>query len=384
MASFAVKTLFLAAVAVDGAWSPAHGVKELDAVEAALHKIVENPKLSRAQAAMAKKTVADVDQIVAQIQSTKGFTKQAKMQKVSQAIQELQELQGEFQLNAVQQALHKVEHANMTSELAKSAREAAASVDKAAEQLESGKSMTKEQKNKIVQDAIQKLQGLQGLFEKSLAAASNHTESGKLETLDKELALKQAELARSEEVLAVKKGELRELESKKSASKAGALADEKDEKEQAQMVAQLVNMAKALKATKGGAAKKAPKAELPASIQAIVNNLQGKAAGVSAQLSKMDAEEKAREDKANEAAKEASRGEDAKKAQKLSSMLKFLAKEEKHTFTKVRAAKAHNLAELNEAIHSIQTGDVAGVQKVMGELQHDVKAFEVKSHKFLY
>jgi len=286
-----------------------------------------------------------------------------------------------------------MEHANMSSELAKSAQEAAASVDKAAEQLESGKSLTKDQKNEIVQGAIQKLQGLQGLFEKSLAAAGNHTESGKLETLEKELALKKAELARSEDMLklaklkkelAVKKEELQELESKKSASKAGALADEKEKEEQAKMVAQLVNMAKDLKATKGGAAKEAPKAELPAPIQAIVTSLQGKAAGVSAQLSKMDAEEKAREEKANEAAKEASKGKDAKKAQKLSSMLKFLAKEEKHTFTKLRAAKAHNLAELNEAIHSVQTGDVAAVQKVMGELQHDVKAFEVKSHNFLY
>ena len=57
---------------------------------------------------------------------------------------------------------------------------------------------------------------------------------------------------------------------------------------------------------------------------------------------------------------------------------------EKHTFTKLRAAKEHNLKELQQAITSIENGDIAAVQKVMSEMQHDVKSFEVKSHNFLY
>mmetsp|Transcript_58424 Transcript_58424/g.153848 ORF Transcript_58424/g.153848 Transcript_58424/m.153848 type:complete len:395 (+) Transcript_58424:66-1250(+) len=394
MARFAM--LFLgAAVVVDGAWNPANGTKELDAVEAALHKIVDMPSLSPAQVKMARKTVADVDQIVAQIQASEGLTKQAKMQKVGQALRDLQDLQGQFELNAVQQALHKMTEGHMTSEVAKSAKDVAESVDKVAEELESGKNMTKEQKNKMVGDAVQKLQGLQGLFEKSLSAAGNATAGAKLQSLEKELSLKKAELAREEDVLklaklqkelAVKTEELRELESKKSASKASSQGEEKDARQQEQMVAKLVGMAKELKAAKGGAKKEDPaaKAELPVPIKAILTNLQGRAATVSASLAKMDAEEKAREAKADEAADEASHGKDAKKAQKLTSMLKFLAKEEKHTFGKLRAAKARNLKELAEAVRSVETGDVAAVQKVMQEMQSDVKSSEAKSHNFLY
>jgi hypothetical protein len=391
MAPLAKLSIFLAAFVADAAWSPANGTKELDAVEAALHAIVDNPKLSPSQMKMAKKTVADVDQIVAQIQNAKGLTKQAKMQKVGQALGELQDLQGQFELNTVQQALHKMEHGHLTNEVAKSAKEVAQAVDKVAEELEAGKGLTKEQKNKMVAGAIQKLQGLQGLFEKSLQGAGSQSE--KLETLEKELVLKKTELARSEDMLklaklqkelAVKKEELRELESKKASSKASSLADEKEKKEQEELVAKLVGMAKDLKTSKGGAAKEAAKPKLPAPIEAIVTSLQAKEKAASAELAKMDAEEMAREHKADDAAKEASKGKDAKKAQKLSSMLKFLAKEEKHTFTKLRAAKEHNLKELQQAISSVESGDIAAVQKVMSEMQHDVKSFEVKSHNFLY
>jgi hypothetical protein len=359
------------ALIADGARNAsANGTRELDVVEAALHKILDAPKLSPAELGMAKKVVADVDSIVAQIQGAKNLTKQAKMQKVGQALQELKDLQGELELGAVQLALHKMEQGNMTSEVAKSAKEVAERVDKVAEALENGKNMTKEQKNQMVAGAIQKLQGLQGLFEKSLKAAANHSASEKLETLEKELGLK--------------KQELQELVNKKASAKAGTLADEKEKKEQEELVAALVGKAEELKTAKGVAAKKSPEAKLPAPIQAIVTTLQSKVLVATAELAKMDAEEVAREHKADEAAKEASQGKDAKKAQRLSSMLKFLAKEEQHTFTKLRAAKEHNLHELQQAVRGVESGDVAAVQKVMAEMQHDVKSFEVKSHNFLY
>jgi hypothetical protein len=392
MAPFKTIALLLAASATaEGAWNPANGTKELDAVEAALHRIVDNPKLTPAQLRMAKKTVADVDATVAQIQGAKSLTKQAKMQKVGQALQELQDLQGEFELSAVQDALHKLTQGKMTTEVAKSAKEVAESVDKVAAALENGKNMTKEQKNQMVQGAIQKLQGLQGLFEKSLGAAGGKEE--KLETLEKELALKKTELARSEDMLklaklqkelATKKEELRELETKKASSKAGAAAEEKEKKEQEELVAKLVGMAKDMKTTKGGAAKDAAKPELPAPIKAIVTSLQAKASAASAEIAKMDSEELARERKADEAADEASKGKDAAKGKKLSGMLKFLAKQEKHTFSKLRSAKEHNLGELQQAIKSIENGDVAAVQKVMAEMQKDVKSADAKSHNFLY
>jgi len=394
MAPFKTIALLLAASATaEGAWNPANGTKELDAVEAALHRIVDNPKLTPAQLRMAKKTVADVDATVAQIQGAKSLTKQAKMQKVGQALQELQDLQGEFELSAVQDALHKLTQGKMTTEVAKSAKEVAESVDKVAAALENGKNMTKEQKNQMVPGAIQKLQGLQGLFEKSLKAAANHSASEKLETLEKELALKKTELARSEDMLklaklqkelATKKEELRELETKKASSKAGAAAEEKEKKEQEELVAKLVGMAKDMKTTKGGAAKDAAKPELPAPIKAIVTSLQAKASAASAEIAKMDSEELARERKADEAADEASKGKDAAKGKKLSGMLKFLAKQEKHTFSKLRSAKEHNLGELQQAIKSIENGDVAAVQKVMAEMQKDVKSADAKSHNFLY
>mmetsp|Transcript_1821 Transcript_1821/g.3637 ORF Transcript_1821/g.3637 Transcript_1821/m.3637 type:complete len:422 (+) Transcript_1821:59-1324(+) len=421
MAPLAMLALFLAALVTDGARSQL----ELGAVQQALHEM-EQGNVTSEVAKSAEEVAERVDEVAEALESGKNITKEQKRQIVAGAIQKLQGLQGLFQeflraagnssagetpetlvekelvrsedalklaqLSAVQQALHKMENGHLTNEVAKSAKEVAEAVDKVAEELENGsKGMTKEQKGKMVAGAIQKLQGLQGLFEKSLKAAANHSASEKLETLEKELALKKTELARSEDMLklaklqkelALKKEQLRELESKKASSKTNALADEKEKKEQAEMVAQLVGMAKNLR----GAKKEAPGAEakLPAPIQAIVETLKTKAAGVSSQLAKMDTEEDSREKKANALAEEAAHNKDAAKGKKLSTMLKFLAKQEKHTFSKLRSAKEHNLGELQQAIKSIENGDVAAVQKVMAEMQKDVKSADAKSHNFLY
>mmetsp|Transcript_1822 Transcript_1822/g.3641 ORF Transcript_1822/g.3641 Transcript_1822/m.3641 type:complete len:424 (+) Transcript_1822:59-1330(+) len=423
MAPLAMLALFLAALVTDGARSQL----ELGAVQQALHEM-EQGNVTSEVAKSAEEVAERVDEVAEALESGKNITKEQKRQIVAGAIQKLQGLQGLFQeflraagnssagetpetlvekelvrsedalklaqLSAVQQALHKMENGHLTNEVAKSAKEVAEAVDKVAEELENGsKGMTKEQKGKMVAGAIQKLQGLQGLFEKSLKAAANHSASEKLETLEKELALKKTELAESEDVLkleklekelGLKKQELQELVNKKASAKAGTLADEKEKKEQEELVAALVGKAEELKTAKGVAAKKSPEAKLPAPIQAIVTTLQSKVLVATAELAKMDAEEVAREHKADEAAKEASQGKDAKKAQRLSSMLKFLAKEEQHTFTKLRAAKEHNLHELQQAVRGVESGDVAAVQKVMAEMQKDVKSADAKSHNFLY
>ena len=48
----------------------------------------------------------------------------------AQSLQELKDLQGELELGALQQALHKMEQGNMTSEVAKSAKESAEKAEK--------------------------------------------------------------------------------------------------------------------------------------------------------------------------------------------------------------------------------------------------------------
>jgi len=387
-------TLLLSVCAVHGAWNPANGVKELDVVEAALHRIVDNPKLSAAQLKMAKRVVGDVDNIVAQLEAGKNITKEVKAQKVGQAIQKLQDLQGQFELSAVQQALGKViSHSHMTTEMAKSAKEVADTVNKVAEELEAGKHLSQAEKAKKVQGAIKQLQNLQGLFERASAVAGNATVSQQLQTLESKLTLKKKELARAEDMLKLdklkkelleKKEQLSELEHKKDESTARKEVEARDAKQQEEMVAKLVGMAKQMKAAKQGAKKDSAKVQLPAPIQAILVDLQARANNVSASLAKLDAEEKARETKADQTAKAAANSKDPTKAKKLQSMLKFLGKEEKHTYSKLRAAKARNLEELQEAIDSVKTGDLEAVQKVMQKMQHDVKSLEVKTHNFLY
>lgn len=234
-------TLLLSVCAVHGAWNPANGVKELDVVEAALHRIVDNPKLSAAQLKMAKHVVGDVDNIVAQLEAGKNITKEVKAQKVGQAIQKLQDLQGQFELSAVQQALGKViSHSHMTTEMAKSAKEVADTVNKVAEELEAGKHLSQAEKAKKVQGAIKQLQNLQGLFERASAVAGNATVSQQLQTLESKLTLKKKELARAEDMLKLdklkkelleKKEQLSELEHKKDESTARKEVEARDAKQ---------------------------------------------------------------------------------------------------------------------------------------------------------
>mmetsp|Transcript_51159 Transcript_51159/g.158343 ORF Transcript_51159/g.158343 Transcript_51159/m.158343 type:complete len:718 (-) Transcript_51159:92-2245(-) len=81
-------------------WTPARGVKDLDAVEAALHKIVDSPMLTGAQLVAAKRVVADVEHAVAAVQSGQGLTKEKRMVQLASAIKELQDLQEQWALAA--------------------------------------------------------------------------------------------------------------------------------------------------------------------------------------------------------------------------------------------------------------------------------------------
>ena len=93
MSYIAILAPLVAACNAESMWNPDNVGPAIDAVEAALHKIVDNPHLTPTMMKSAKVVVHDVDAIVAELQSGKKLTKQAKAEKLGQAIQELQNLQ---------------------------------------------------------------------------------------------------------------------------------------------------------------------------------------------------------------------------------------------------------------------------------------------------
>jgi len=80
-------------------YDPPNAGVALDAVEQALHAIVNTPHLSKVQMVQAKKVSEDVEGVVAYLETAEGkkLSKKARAVKVSASIKELQDLQGEWQ-----------------------------------------------------------------------------------------------------------------------------------------------------------------------------------------------------------------------------------------------------------------------------------------------
>jgi len=320
----------LTACHADDEWGPVNGVRELDAVEKALHKIVDSPLLTRAQLAAATHVVDDVEHVVAAVQSSNNLTKQARRQQLAGAIKELQGLQNQWSLAA------------------------------------SGNQTAMEEK-------MQKLRGELAIKQ----ALLNKTEGLlKLASLEKELAEKKLQLQGL-------------MESK---AKAEALHEEekKQEAQQEAVVVKLVASAQvmassssALKVKGSSMAKSNP--VLPGPLKAILAELEQSARNISMSIEHSDTEEKKREAQADSMIK--AHGLATSKANATlrgQSILKLVAQRASHQYKKTRAVKVAQLAELKEGIRSIENGDVVTLRKLMSKMQQEVKSLQGKSHSFLY
>jgi len=374
------------------ALKPAAAVmNELDVVEQALHN-VEVVSLTPEQKKASKHVVDDVERIVLQLHSDKAMTKAEKMVKAKAAIEELQGLQSQWELAAVETSLKQVtELPHLSPEQRAAAKKVVADVDATIEEVEAGK-LTGADRNKKVSFAIKELQNLQRDW-------LNTTTASRVEALEQEIAAKKAMLKKSEVELKMARLE-KELATKKLllkkliADKDQAKELEKQRKEdgaQAAMVSKLLATAKALAASRKNAAapqKKAVGTAAVPGLSALVAQLQAQEQKVSTAIEHMDAEEKVREATLSASARA---GEEApvKNAttdamRKGEQMLKHLMKEEHRKYLKARALKETERQELVDGIQSIQKGDAIALTHLMAKMEKESKTLQAKTKGFLY
>merc|ERR1740129_1864817 len=118
------------------------------------------------------------------------LTKAQKMEKARGSIQELQGLQSQWELAAVETSLKKLSDLHLNPEQRAAAKKVVAEVDATVEAVETGK-LTGAARNKQVGLAIKELQGLQRDW-------LNVTTASRVETLEKAIAAKKAQLKKAE------------------------------------------------------------------------------------------------------------------------------------------------------------------------------------------
>jgi len=374
-------------------WKPAAAaMSDLDAVERALHT-VEVASMTPEQKKASKHVVDDVERIVLQLHSDKAMTKAQKMGKAKAAIEELQGLQSQWELAAVETALKRVtELPHLSQEQRAAAKKVVADVDATVEEVEAGK-LIGAARNKRVGFAIKELQDLQKDW-------LHTTTASKVEALEQEIAAKKALLKKSEVELKMFKLE-KELATKKLllkklvAEKGQAQDLEKERKEdsaQEAMVSKLLGVAKALAAAKkphaAASQQKVPLTAAVPGLSALVAQLQAQEQKAAAAIKHMDAEEKVREATLSRSARA---GEEApmKNAtsdamQKGEIMLKQLVKEEHRKFLKARAVKEAQRQELADGVQSIQKGDTTALAHLMVKMEKESKSLQAKTKGFLY
>jgi hypothetical protein len=301
-------------------------------------------------------------------------------------------------LDSIEAALTAVvNNKHLSAAQLKSAKTVAASVEATVTELESakGKQLSKEARAAKVTAAIKELQSLQDEWQKTAAQAV----SQKKADLMKQLASKEAELAKEqkmlkvinlEKALAEKKLALEKLvEMKNARERDGAQKEaQKEAIDQQEMVANVLNMAKSLQGGQGAntstshTAAKAVDAK-PALLKTVLAHLEGRMKNVTASIQKIDAAEKKHEAELKDAMKAPKNG-NTDAIDKGASLLKILLKKEHRQFDKSRATLKSEYKELHEAVSSIKKGDVAGLTKVMAHMQGEMKALQAKSQKFLY
>jgi len=302
-------------------------------------------------------------------------------------------------LDAVEQALNNiVKSSHLPASMMAAAKKAVANVEDTVHFLESakGKALTKEARGAKVMAAVKQLQDLQTEWQKTGEAKV----ADKKAEMMKELEAKKAELAKDmkmmkvltlEKALAEKKLKLQNLIEAKQAEQAHK-EDAKTIADREEMIANVLKLAKDVQSSKGAKASMTHAvknvAETNPKLMAQVSTyLQGRMKTLSGNMAAVDASMKKREDeiKATLGLKasvtEPGSKADAEEMKKSKAMLDMLVKKEKRQYKKMRAGFQSEYNELDTAMKSIKTGDVAGLSKVMTHMQSEMKA---KSHKFLY
>jgi len=299
-------------------------------------------------------------------------------------------------INAVEQALAKLtSNPRMSPEMVGAAKKVTQEAEQAAKEIESVNT-SKAEKMKLVGHAIASLQSLQGRWERAAKDAlareksAEEKETGlaaRIAELKKQLEKKRAVLAKDEGML--KEAQMqKEILEKAEQSEGGS---KEEARQQEAELASLEAMAKSMSSVPKAAEKHRTQAhsKVAAPLEHVVADLRARARNLTAALERLDSEEKKREAEL-EAAWPGVAGNRApaqgKKdaAQQSQKMLTALRKQARRGYKKARAVKAAELAELNEAIGSIEKGDVKALSKLMAKMQHETKQLSAKSKNFLY
>jgi hypothetical protein len=277
-------------------------------------------------------------------------------------------------LDAVEKALANiVSSPHLTKTQLLQAKQVAADVEKTVEELESpaGKKLSQAQRGAKVTASIKELQDLQENWEKT----AQSTIDSKKADLEKQLKDKEAELAKDQKMLKVinlekklaeKKLALQKLIDMKNAKESAAAATAKQAE-----VAKVINASKSLKDAK--------------SLKTVTSYLDGRVKDLTSTMAKLDASEKKREGEIEALVSvKAPVKDDKDPLAKGQGVLKMLLKKEHRQFEKNRATLLAELKEMHQAQESIKKGDVAGLTKVMTQMQGEMKSLEAKSQKFLY
>merc|ERR1719221_2591866 len=336
---------------------------------------------------MSLKAVSDVEATVTQLKGNSTMTKAQRMHNVQNAIQELQGLQSQWQLSAAVTAMEKLEKLpHLSAKQRETAKKVVGDVEATVSAIESGK-LTGAAQHEKVGAAIKELTDLQRDW-------LNATTASRVEELEREMAAKKKMLKKTEmelkvmklqEELAEKKLLLKKLTAQKDQSADLEKAHKEDAADQA-MVAKLLATAKAL-AGKKAAEKQgqaAPAQAVAAKVAGeksplagILADLKARAKKVSDKIDRMDAEQKKKEAELDEMIKAQSKAPAAGQTaatKKGAAMMKMLVKQAHRKYLKARAAKESERKDLEEGVHSVETGDVAALTKLVGKMKQETNS----------
>jgi len=287
-------------------------------------------------------------------------------------------------LDAVSKAVDAIVAApHLSAQHLTQAKQVALDVKKDVEEVESNKTLSKDERNAKVGAAVKELMGLKEEFSRP----TSQTEvKSKLATLQKELSEKKEALEKDEaminllnlqKALAEKKMELQKLMEKKNASQNSKSAQAQEAGEETLLLGKLSAIASEL-ATNTSKDLSAPAKTAVADLKARENN-------VTASLAKLEAIDKKSEALLDAAAKRniPSTGKDDP-IRKEQSMLRVLKKEEHRKIMKAEVLKKEEISELKQAEVSIEKRDVQGLKKTLAKMQGEARVLAAKSGNFLH
>merc|ERR1719469_1695858 len=323
---------------------------------------------------MSMKAVSDVEATVTQLKSDTNMTKAQRMQKVQKAIQDLQGLQSQWQLSAAVTAMEKLENLpHLSAKQRETAKKVVGDVEATVSAIEAGK-LTGAAQHEKVGTAIKELTDFQREW-------LNATTTSRVEELERELAAKKKMLKKTEmemkllklqKELAEKKLLLKKLTAQKDQSADLEKERKEDAAEQA-MVAKLLTTAKTLAGRKAAETHDQAAGAKVAPVAAKVAAVKSPLAGILADL-------KARTKKVSDGMDRM----DAAATKKGAAMMKMLVKQAHRKYLKARAAKESQRKELEDGVHSVETGDVVALTKLLGKMQRETKSAEAHAKNFLY